>query len=215
MPKIGVNIGDGFVFEDDEITSNWKDSSIDGIDIKQNDGIYIPSLKGKDGSGVGTTVDGYTIIDNGNGTIQQNHSVLMNIFTMSAWKTVGVGYRSSGYIPYISPKACKTKSDVISEINFLFNQGDYYTSYNIQVGDLFQFVVDKDDDKAYYEYTFTNVATSPMEDGNRYVSQQTVALFVVDNITPRGDYVGAISDITLHCLWSHNYDWWRPGVNLT
>ena len=59
---ISVKIGDGFCFDENKISTSWKDDTVDDENIKQNDGLYLPDLKGKPGeSGTGSSVDDYTI----------------------------------------------------------------------------------------------------------------------------------------------------------
>lgn len=210
MPELSVKLGNGFEFDsNDAITSSWTESSIDGNDIKQPDGLYIPSLKGKDGTGGGTRVDNHTLQESGNGVII-NRDVVQEIYTMSVWK-VQIGGRSAGSIPFVTSngnKLVKDATSVKNEINFIFEHSasDPYTSYVLQEGDLLQFVTGGTNTSGTaYIHTFTNNAGVTMEDGNRYVELSTVALFVVTSVTPKSDgWKGEISGITLECLWSAN-----------
>lgn len=204
MPKLSVRLGDGFEFDDNNaITSAWEQSEIDGKIIKQPDGLYIPSLKGKDGSGGGTKVDNHTLIEEDKGVVI-NPAVVQVIYTMSVWQTLNDG-RYQGHIPYATQngrRVIKTKNNVLNEINFLFDRNQSYTSYAIKKNDLFQLVTGGDNDIGGYPYTFTYNGIT-MEDGNRYVTQTTVALFVVESIAYRDDNdKRAIADISLKCLWS-------------
>lgn len=208
MSELSVKLGNGFEFDSNNaITSSWTESSIDGNDIKQPDGLYIPSLKGKDGTGGGTEVDNHTLQESGNGVII-NRDVVQEIYTMSVWK-VQIGGRSTGNIPFVTSGGNKLVKDAISvknEINFIFEHStsDPYTSYVLQEGDLLQFVTGGTNTSGTaYIHTFTNNAGVTMEDGNRYVELSTVALFVVTSVTPKsGGWKGEISGIILECLWS-------------
>lgn len=210
MPKLSVKLGEGFQFDsNDAITSSWIQSSIDGHDIKQDDGIYIPSLKGKDGPEGGTTVDNHTLIPEGAG-VAINPEVVQVIYTMNVWQTQ-INGRVPYNIPYVTSggaKIKKTKQSVLNEINFIFNKRDIdpYTSYVVKKNDLLQFVTGGSTASGTgYSYTFTNRAGNTMEDSNRYVDHTTVALFVVESVTPKANgWKGEITDIQLRCLWSAN-----------
>lgn len=211
MSELSVKLGNGFEFDSNNaITSSWTESSVDGNDIKQSDGLYIPSLKGKDGTGGGTKVDNHTLQESENGGVVINRDVVQEIYTMSVWK-VQTGGRSAGSIPFVTSGGNKIVKDITSvkdEINFIFEHSasDPYTSYVLQEGDLLQFVTGgADPSGTAYIHTFTNNAGVTMEDGNRYVELSTVALFVVTSVTPKsGGWKGEISGITLECLWSLN-----------
>lgn len=147
-----------------------------------------------------------------------DQSVIVPIYSMAAWKTdqvQGENHRIYGYIPYTNPKQTKHKQDVINEINYLFDNNIPATPYLIQANSLLQFVVIGNDANDGFTHTMLPHSDHIMEDFNRYPDEKTVALFWVKSVTPRGDYTGAVSDIELQCIWSHNSDWWVPGEILT
>lgn len=140
-----------------------------------------------------------------------NHEVVVPIYSMAAW-TTDQANRQIGYIPYTNPKHAKKKQDIINEVNYLYDKGIGVTSYIIKPNSLLQFVVIGNDDNNAFTHTLPH-GEYVMEDMNRYPDEKTVALFWVKSVTNRGDYTGAISDIELVCLWSHNHNWWVPGEN--
>lgn len=212
--KIKLNIGKGLGFSGvGKLTTKINPSSESaGLIVKKDNGMYIPSLKGKDGGAGGSSVDNYTIIDNG-GALMTNRDVVQMAFTMCAWKTVsntsgsydtnGSSSRTTHTINILSPNTRKQKYDVIQEINWRFNQGYTITAYNMIVGDILLF-------KNGISPAFVNSGTA-FEDGNRYVGDYIHALFVVEAITRNGVKV---SDITLRCLWSDNTVGYQAGAIL-
>lgn len=140
-----------------------------------------------------------------------NHEVVVPIYSMAAW-TTDQANRQSGYIPYTNPKHAKKKQNIINEVNYLYDKGIGVTSYIIKPNSLLQFVVIGNDANDGFTHTLSSNGYF-MEDMNRYPDEKTVALFWVKSVTNRGDYTGAISDIELVCLWSHNHNWWVPGEN--
>ena len=145
--------------------------------------------------------------------IRENPNVIVPIYSISAWKTSQEN-RQRGVIQYISPKVGKTKADIISEINFLYDKGDKMTAYIIRPNSLMQLVVIGDDTDTYFTHTLSSNNGNHMEDFNRYPDERTVGLFVIENVVYRGDYAGAITDITMRCLWSAHEDIWKPGEYL-
>lgn len=212
MPKLSIKIGDGFEFDsDNSITSSWATQSIDGEDIKQPDGLYVPSLKGRDGS-EGTVVDNHTLIEDGSG-VSINPKVVQLIYQMNVWK-LQLDDRAITFIPYLITNGKKVKRDktsVLSEINFIFNKkdSDPCTPYPLKENDLFMFIKDGDvtdtSGKTGYIHTFVNKAGTVMESPERHVYRTAVALFVVESVTPKPEgFEGELSDIALRCLWSED-----------
>ena len=213
--KIKLNIGKGLGFsEEGKLTTKLNSTSeSSGLIVKKDDGIYIPSLKGKDGGPGGSSVDNHTIIDNG-GALMTNRDIVQMVFTMCVWKTVsntsgsydtnGSSSRTTRTINILSPNTRKQKYDVIQEINWRFNQGYSITAYNMIAGDLLLFKND-------ISPAVVNSGTT-FEDGNRYVGDYIHALFVVEAISKNGVKV---SDITLRCLWSDSAVGYQAGAILS
>jgi len=205
MYKLNIALGNGLGFNDNSITTSWSQSKIDDKDIKQPDGLYIPNLKGADGSGGGTIVDNHTLKEKSlsdGASVNINRDVVQLIFAMSVCKTQTNG-RYNGNIPIVSGK--KTATDIKNEINFVFDNGspNPYTTYAVRKNDLLMLYTGGTNSSGGLAHTFNN-GYAIMEDGNRYVDQTAVALFIVNSVTNSASngLIGYVEHITLECLWS-------------
>lgn len=185
---LSVNAGKGLGFNDNKLTTIWSDKSVP-IE-KREDGLYIPSLKGDNGSNGGTEIDGYTIITDSNNRLTINRDVVQLIFSMSAYVVVS---RNSVSSYSIDKSQIKTIDDIVNECNAIIdNGGPRWTTYDMQKGDLFQLR----NNAVPAQYSDWPVA---VDDGNRYNGQTLLALFVVTDITTNNHYTNTLS---LQCLWS-------------
>lgn len=191
MAQISVNIGDGLTFDGNKITTDWSDGYIS----KEPDGLYVPDLTGPDGTGGGTKVDNYTIIETTKNRVKTNRKVVQYIFSMCAWKVTSTGPSTSGY-SVSSGSVLKDLSDFKDEVNRVV-KSDNYTSYNIIAGDLIMF--------RYHAHPINGSSrgwSKTIDDGNRYPADTCVALFVVNSVS--GTSYGAaqyINSVELECLW--------------
>lgn len=185
--EISINTGKGMGFNGNKLTTNWVEN--ENIE-KRDDGIYIPNLKGPPGSGGGTVVDNHTIIIDNNNRLKINAEVVQCIYSMSAYVVVSRGSTSSYSV---DKSQVKTINDIISECNAIIdNDGPSWTTYDLRVGDLFQFR----NSAVPTKYSNWPVA---IDDGNRYNGQTCLALFVVTDVDSSNHYTKSLS---LQCLWS-------------
>lgn len=185
--EISINAGKGMGFNGNKLTSNWVEN--ENIE-KRDDGIYIPNLKGPPGLGGGTVVDNHTIIIDNNNRLKINAEVVQCIYSMSAYVVVSRGSTSSYSV---DKSQVKTIKDIISECNAIIdNDGPRWTTYDLRVGDLFQFR----NSEVPTKYSNWPVA---IDDGNRYNGQTCLALFVVTDVDSSNHYTKSLS---LQCLWS-------------
>lgn len=188
--KIELNVGKGFSFNGNMLTTN---SKVNGLLKKNNDGIYIPSLKGIDGDPGGSRVDKATIVDNdGLLPLGINFNNVLCIFSMCAFK-ISSHSMVNGVLPVQGRTSSDVKniSDIVSEINYDTDGSSYTTQYFMRSNDLFMLKslanARKCDHNSYYS-----------EDGNRYISSIPHALFTVNNSLYTGYHCNHIS---MTCVW--------------
>jgi len=190
--KIELNVGKGFAFNSNKLTTN---SKVTDLLNKKNNGLYVPSLKGKDGLPGGSKVDGVTIIErdnNGQPPLGLNFDNVLCIFSMCAFK-IGSHSLVDGVLPVTGRNINDVKniSDIVSEINYDTNGVSSTTQYFMRQNDLFMFKglanARKCDYNSYYS-----------EDGNRYVGSIPHALFTINNISYTGYHCDSIN---MTCVW--------------
>lgn len=214
MPTLEINLGKGMGFDENSIETEWESSSVDNKDIKRDDGIYIPSLVGKNGSGGGTVIDNWTAVPNGYyNTIQFNRETVQMLHSMCAWQTVPPYQRARGAGSFYiltsnGQRVYKQKSHIINEVNCIFDEGGAWTSYIFKKNDLFM-MFDIPYDKQIFHVFNNGGANRPMEDGNRYEEFICIGIFVVEDVTADGR--GYLSDVKLKCLWAKSGTPWSKG----
>lgn len=156
---------------------------------KRTNGLYVPSLKGPNGTSGGSAVDGYTIIDNNTKPIINRSNVVM-IFAMGTKSSI---------------------SEIINECNIACNKGSNYTQYLMRKNDIFMFRRDK-----IPGYVGPNVYGG--DDGNRYPydSSECKALFVIKAISySTGNYSNKMTSLKMVCLWSNVSGWTKGSIYST
>lgn len=194
MPTLKINNGNGIGFTSDTPSKMKVDFTGEGISVNNEigtSGLFVEDMSGDDG-GINTTVDNYTLtIDTSTvspyapiGDINRN--VVQMIFTMCAYKVVG----RSGSVVNIDNTQVKSVQDMLTEMNYPLTLGSW-SSYNPNIGDLFQLVSN---------VVGRSAGSSATEDGNRYSGAGSVlALFAITGIQKVGY---SIRSLTLTCLYS-------------
>lgn len=205
--KIGLNTGRGLTFNGNKLTSNLVESS---LLIKKSDGIYIPSLVGKDGGNGGSIVDGITVKGTADKIEGLNYENVMNIFSISAFKLSGHVSNDGVTLPLVgntSSSHVKQINDIVAEMNFDSGNGVcYQTQYHALNNDL---LLLKDIAIKGVTCRAPGKGGQCMEDGNRYLQSVPYALFTIDDIVYSMANVGNTTDwtcrkLTLLCVWVTN-----------
>lgn len=203
MPEILISNGNGIGFTSDDPPKLKVKISGANISDRAN-GIYVPSLKGNDGTG-GSRVDGHSIIE---GTSiyspydvipDVNRNVVNLIYSMCAYKITNRGTGSSTAITVDTTQE-KNMGDIVDEANKPLQYfGGNWTSYNMKVGELFQ-LIDTPHGRSVYQNSSMNSYIA-VEDGNRYPNNAntTLALFCITDISYSNAWMNSIR---LVCLYS-------------
>lgn len=194
--KIGVDVGKGFTFEQNKLTTKW----VEGSKIeKREDGIYIPNMKGKPGISGRSVEDNYTVMLNERyNMIQTNPNVVEYIFSMCGYKVIE-STRGSVDTYSVDKNSIKTPQDIINEINIVVDTNNLYncTNYNMRSGNLFQLR----DTVSCGKPSNWPVA---VDDGNRFFGSNCLALFYMNEVVHPtiGTKFLYTNSIKMTCLWS-------------
>lgn len=189
--KINIDTGEGITLNGNKLTVSIDEDN--GLIKKNDDGIYVPSLKGEDGADEGSIVDGVTITDTeGALPLGLNYDNVMLIFSMCAFK-ISSHMWIDGILPVTGRTASDVKriSDIVSEMNYDTNGSVTTTQYIMRPHDLFMFKGLANARKCTHNANYS-------EDGNRYVGSIPHALFTVNSASYTGSHCNHLS---LTCIW--------------
>lgn len=209
--KLEITTGRGLTFDGNKLTSDAVESD---LFVKKSDGIYVPSLVGKDGGNGGSIVDGITI-KGGTETIDGiNYNNIMNIFCISAFKISSHKPSNDNDItlPLIGNSETshvKQISDIVSELNFDSENGIcYQVPYQALTNDL---IMLKNTARKGASCKSPNKSGQFVESGIRYQDSVPYALFTIDDILYSTTVNNGIRDWTcrkliITCVWVTNAD---------
>lgn len=198
----GEGVGIGIRINEDRA---WDDSG------DFHSGSYYPSRRGSRGLEItDMNVLGIQLSENsklefdGNGCLQADTNV-SGTYAMCAYKTTLVG-RSDDGLPYdVSGGGLTIKSltDVLTEINYLRDNGISWSPYNLLPGDTLIFVTEQYAPDVNYHYIIARTYGSNTyytEDPKRMSTQICSAIFTVESIvTGVGGY---LNNVSLYCTFS-------------
>lgn len=189
MPTLNLNTGKGITFIGNKMATNYENNG--NISIRSN-GLYIPNLSGSSGtSGGEVSIDNNYIVPSGSG-VKTSRAKVQYIFSMCAYRVLT--RTRNNYT--IDTDNLKTAQNILTEFNAKISDRST-TAYNIAAGDLLMFR-SKPHPIQYWPLT-----ESTVDDGNRYTSDDCLALFVVNDVYKNPGVGLEIVNFTLECLYSN------------
>lgn len=205
--KLEITTGRGLTFDGNKLTSDAVESD---LFVKKSDGIYVPSLVGKDGDNGGSIVDGITIKGDTETIEGINYNNIMNIFCISAFKLTP-GHKPSNNNDTILPiignaeaSHVKQINDIVSELNFDSENGICYQApYQPLTNDL---IMLKNTARKGASCKAPSKSGQFVESGIRYQDSIPYALFTIDDISYSTTVNNGMRDWTcrkliITCIW--------------